>query len=160
MVSAQRKTPREAISATSGNESRSSFEVVGRADTMKSYGRLSVVIPIALLWIAVVVELFRRHDLKGWMKLLWLLFVLVFPVIGAITYIIVTWLQAERTRDLGAAPEPPPGTPPSSVADLARLDRLRRSGVLTEEEFQAGRRAVLEGRPTDTAPAAGTGGTP
>jgi hypothetical protein len=29
-----------------------------------------VVIPIALLWIAVVVELFRRHDLSGWMKVL------------------------------------------------------------------------------------------
>jgi Phospholipase_D-nuclease N-terminal len=119
-----------------------------------------VVIPIALLWIAIVVELFRRNDLSGWMKLLWLLFVLVFPVIGAITYVIVTWLQADRARDLGAAPESPSGTPPSSVADLARLDRLRRSGVLSEEEFQAGRRAVLEGTATDPAPAEGTGGTP
>jgi hypothetical protein len=119
-----------------------------------------VVIPIALLWIAVVVELFRRHDLSGWMKVLWLLFVLVFPVIGAITYVIVTWLQADRARDLGATPESPSGTPPSSVADLARLDRLRRSGVLSEEEFQAGRRAVLEGTATDPAPAEGTGETP
>jgi phospholipase D-like protein len=119
-----------------------------------------VVIPIVLLWIAVVVELFRRDDLKGWMKLLWLLFVLVFPVLGAITYIIVTWLRADRARDLGAAPEPPPGTPPSTVGDLARLDRLRRSGVLTEEEFQSGRRAVLEGKRADPTPAGGTGGTP
>jgi len=119
-----------------------------------------IVIPIALLWIAVVVELFRRHDLSGWMKLLWLLFVLVFPVIGAITYIIVTWLRADRARDLGAAAEPPAGAPPSSVGDLARLDRLRRSGVLTEEEYQAGRRAVLEGTAGDQAPAGGTGGTP
>jgi hypothetical protein len=119
-----------------------------------------VVIPIALLWVAVVVELFRRHDLAGWMKLLWLLFVLVLPVIGAITYLVVTWLQADRTRELGAAPAPPPGTPPSSVGDLARLDRLRRSGVITEEEFQAGRSAIVEGTATDPARAGGTGGTP
>jgi len=118
-----------------------------------------VVIPIALLWIAVVVELFRRHDLSGWMKLLWLLFVLVFPVIGAVTYIVVTWLQADRTRDLGAAPTALPGSPPSSVGDIARLDRLRRSGVLSEEEFQAGRRAVLEGTAKDPAPSGGAGGT-
>jgi Phospholipase_D-nuclease N-terminal len=119
-----------------------------------------VVIPIALLWIAVVVELFRRHDLSGSMKLLWLLFVLVLPVIGAITYVIVTWLQADRARDLGAAPHSPSGTPPSSVADLARLDRLRRAGVLSEEEFQAGQRAILEGTATDPAPVEGTGETP
>jgi hypothetical protein len=46
-----------------------------------------------------------------------------------------------------------------SVADLARLDRLRRP-VLSEEEFQAGQRAVLEGTATDPAPAEGTGETP
>lgn len=47
---------------------------------------------------------------------------------------------------------PPPATTaprqPSAVSDMTRLDQLRRAGVLTEDEFEAGKRRVLEGAPT------------
>jgi hypothetical protein len=47
---------------------------------------------------------------------------------------------------LGTAPQAT-GVPehPETIADLTRLDQLRRSGAISEADFEAGRRRVLEG---------------
>ena len=76
----------------------------------------------------------------------WLLVILIFPVIGALTYLLITWLARGRATDLGAAPQAA-GVPeqPETIADLTRLDQLRRSGAISEADFEAGRRRVLEG---------------
>jgi hypothetical protein len=47
-----------------------------------------IAIPLLLIWILTLVDLFRRHDLSGGRKVLWALFVLVLPVIGVIIYFI------------------------------------------------------------------------
>jgi type VI protein secretion system component VasK len=108
-----------------------------------------VVIPAAIMWLAVIFELFRRGDLKWWQRLAWFLLVIVFPLIGSVIFLGYTWVTAGRR-----APEPASGLPrfdrqsssaPDVEADLSSLDRLRRSGVLTEAEFEAGKRRVLEG---------------
>lgn len=118
-----------------------------------------VVIPVTIMWVAIVVELFRRRDLGRWTKVLWLLVVFVFPILGSLVYIGVTWWHADAESDLGAAPQPA-GAPrePATITDLSRLDQLRRSGVLTDAEFEAGKRRVLEGPDVDaTMPAESAG---
>ena len=39
-----------------------------------------------LIW--VFIDIFRSHDLSGWAKALWFLFVLFIPVIGVLVYLI------------------------------------------------------------------------
>src|ERR1035441_9694291 len=45
-----------------------------------------------VMWICVLVmvfmDIFRSHDLSGWAKALWFLFVLVIPLIGVLVYLI------------------------------------------------------------------------
>src|SRR5580704_4582062 len=41
------------------------------------------------LMISVFIDIFRSHDLKGWAKAIWVLFVLVLPIVGIIAYLIV-----------------------------------------------------------------------
>ena len=108
-----------------------------------------VVIPVTIMWIAIIVELFTRRDLKWWQRLGWLLFILIFPLIGALIYILYTWSTAGR-REQGLAPTSPrvaggSSNAADSATDLSSLDRLRRQGVITEAEFEAGKRRVLEG---------------
>lgn len=104
-----------------------------------------VVIPITIMWVAVVIEILRRHDLGAVGKVCWLVAILVFPLLGPVTYLVVTWRRAGSRRveepPLGAAP-----ADPSTVSDLTALDRLRRSGTITEAEFAAGKRQILEGK--------------
>jgi hypothetical protein len=44
-----------------------------------------------LIWlvIAIFADIFRSPDLSGWAKALWVLFVIVLPFIGVLTYLIV-----------------------------------------------------------------------
>jgi hypothetical protein len=95
-----------------------------------------VIIPATVLWI----------DLSTWRRIGWLLGILIFPIIGSLTYLIITWWHADAATDLGAAPQAA-GVPehPETIADLTRLDQLRRSGMISEADFEAGRRRVLEG---------------
>jgi len=108
-----------------------------------------VVIPAAIMWLAVIFELFRRGDLKWWQRLAWFLLVIAFPLIGSIIFLGYTWVTAGRR-----APEVASGLPrfdpqsssaPDVEADLSSLERLRQSGVITGAEFEAGKRQVLEG---------------
>jgi hypothetical protein len=43
------------------------------------------------IWILITVfiDIFRSHDLSGWAKALWFLFVLFIPLIGVLVYLIV-----------------------------------------------------------------------
>jgi type VI protein secretion system component VasK len=117
-----------------------------------------VVIPVTIMWLAIAYELFTRRDLKWWQRLAWILFILIFPLIGSLIYLGYTWATAGR-RAPGRASELPrvgsqPANAPDAEADLASLDRLRRNGVLTTDEFEAGKRRVLEGNTPDRRPSA------
>jgi hypothetical protein len=105
-----------------------------------------IVVPATVMWVAIVIELFRRRDLSGVARFGWLLTILVFPLIGSLVYLTVTWWRAsqghEMPQELQVTTVP---TEPTMVSDLTRLDQLRRAGVLTEDEFAAGKRRVLEG---------------
>lgn len=104
-----------------------------------------IVIPVAVMWIAIVVELFRRHDLSGFARVAWLVVLFVFPLIGAFAYVIVTWRRGEGDRTGRKVPAKTEPAAASTVSDLTELDRLRRTGVITEEEFAQGKSRVLEG---------------
>jgi predicted PurR-regulated permease PerM len=42
-----------------------------------------------MMLFGVIVDIFRRHDASGGKKALWLLFILFFPLVGLISYLIV-----------------------------------------------------------------------
>ena len=46
-----------------------------------------VYIPIVILWVSVVIDLFSRPDLGGWAKVGWLAFAIVLPLLGALIYV-------------------------------------------------------------------------
>ena len=46
---------------------------------------------VAWIWIAitVLIDLFRRRDLSGWAKALWVVFVIVLPFLGVLAYLLI-----------------------------------------------------------------------
>jgi uncharacterized membrane protein len=50
---------------------------------------LVIFVPIGLVWIAAMLDLFHRADLTGVAKAGWLLVVLVLPIVGTLIYLIV-----------------------------------------------------------------------
>ena len=55
-----------------------------------------IYIPIVILWVSVVIDLFSRPDLGGWAKVGWLAFVLILPLIGSLIYLGVRPTEAEE----------------------------------------------------------------
>lgn len=111
----------------------------------------AVVIPVALMWIAIIVEvLFRRHDLTGLARVTWIVLLFLFPLVGSFLYVIVTWSRAgHENQGINSGIKQPEHTVDpahaSTVSDLAQLDNERRSGEITEDEFEQGSSRVLKG---------------
>ena len=107
---------------------------------------------VVWIWIFVMVvfDIFRSHDLSGWAKALWVLFVAIIPIVGVLVYLIARGDQmhqrAERqvTRQEEAYRGYAQPTPPASTADqLAKLADLRDQGVITADEFAREKAKVL-----------------
>ena len=98
-------------------------------------------------WLLIVVmsDLFRRHDIAGWGKAIWVIALIVFPYIAILAYLITQSRgMAERnTQQAQQAREELRRAVGFSVADeIEKLDRLKKSGSINDQEF-ARLRAML-----------------
>ncbi len=53
-----------------------------------------VVIPLIMLWVFALVDLFVRPDIR-WRKVLWLIFIVFVPIFGSIIYLLVRPQEAD-----------------------------------------------------------------
>jgi ABC-type multidrug transport system fused ATPase/permease subunit len=91
------------------------------------------------LIINVFSDLFRRHDVSGWVKALWIIFVILFPFLGVLVYLITqhAGMAQRQSRDVREARDEIRRQVGFSVADeLEKLDRMKSEGKLSEEEYQ------------------------
>ena len=104
-----------------------------------------------LIW--VFIDIFRSHDLSGWAKALWFLFVLIIPLIGVLVYLIVRGdsmheraVRQAQQQDEEARRyiQQAAASSPASTADqLAKLADLRERGVITAAEFEREKAKIL-----------------
>jgi Short C-terminal domain/Phospholipase_D-nuclease N-terminal len=106
------------------------------------------------IWILIMVfiDIFRSHDLGGFAKALWFLFVLFIPVLGVLVYLIARGgkmseraaRQAQQQDAETRAYIQQDASPPASSADqLAKLADLRDRGAITAAEFDREKAKVL-----------------
>jgi hypothetical protein len=100
----------------------------------------AVFIFVLWFWLLIIVisDLFRRHDLSGWGKAIWVIALIVFPYLSIFAYMITQSKgMAERTgQQAQEAREELRRTVGFSVADeIDKLDRLKKSGSITDQEF-------------------------
>ena len=97
---------------------------------------------LMLLW-TILTDLFRDHDLSGWAKAVWVIFLFIIPLLTSLVYLIVRGggmarraqaseqafetAQQEYIRSVA-------GTSPT--AQIAEAKALLDSGAITESEFE------------------------
>ena len=67
---------------------------------------LAVFVFVAWFWLLITVasDLFRRHDISGWIKAIWVIVFIVAPYIGVLAYLIFQGRGiTERNAQLGAS---------------------------------------------------------
>jgi hypothetical protein len=102
---------------------------------------------VIFIWIAitVLIDLFRRRDISGWGKAAWVIFVIVLPFLGVLTYLIFNHDgMADRSGKEAAASQAQlddyvretAGTG-GPAGEIEKAKQLLDSGVITQAEFDA-----------------------
>jgi hypothetical protein len=109
------------------------------------------------IWLLIVVfsDIFRSHDIGGFAKFVWILFVILLPYLGVFVYLIARGhkMSEHALADAQAQDEAAKayirqaaGTAGTGVAgELERLADLRDNGVISAEEFEAQKAKLLAG---------------
>jgi len=101
--------------------------------------------------ITIIIDLFRSHDLSGWAKALWFIFIIFLPLIGVLVYLIARGgkmhehaVQQARQQQAEFRSYVQEAAGSQSPADqLAKLADLRDRGVITTEEFEREKAKIL-----------------
>jgi hypothetical protein len=109
-----------------------------------------------ILWIFLVVwifmDIFRSHDLGGWAKAGWSVFVIVLPFLGVFGYLIARGTEAARRNQQQAIAadqaardyiQAAAGGSTSVADEVSKLAALRDRGLLTDQEFATQKAKLL-----------------
>lgn len=102
---------------------------------------------VVWIWLMIVIltDLFRRHDISGWGKAAWTVFLIVLPFLGVLVYLIAQHdkmadrsaeaargQQAELDRYVKSAA----GNGGGAAAEIEQAKRLLDTGAITQPEFE------------------------
>ena len=114
---------------------------------------LEIFLWVLWIWVLIYVfiDIFRSHDLSGWAKALWFIFVLFIPLIGVLVYLIARGdsmheraVQEAKQEDREARRYIQDAAGAPSTADqLSKLADLRERGVITADEFEREKAKIL-----------------
>ena len=105
---------------------------------------LEVFLLVVWFWILIAIlgDLFRDHQLSGWWKAVWVLFLIFVPFLTALIYLIVRGQgmrersvkeQADARRHFESYVRETAGSSP--VDELHKLSELKDKGAITDAEF-------------------------
>ena len=110
-----------------------------------------------ILWfwllIGVFADIFRRHDISGWGKTGWLIFVIILPFLGVFIYLITQndGMNERRQKDVQAQQaqvddyvRKTAGTG-GAAGEIEKAKALLDSGAITQAEFDSIKQKALAG---------------
>ena len=105
---------------------------------------------VAWIWLLIVIftDIFRRHDIGGWHKAIWIVFLIILPFLGVLIYLIAQSKgMAERNLEQHRAAQAQFNEYVQSVAasgggggaagEIERAKGLLDSGAITQAEFDS-----------------------
>ena len=104
------------------------------------------------IWILITIltDLFRDHELSGWAKAAWVLFLVFIPFLTALIYLIARGngmrdrtikAQAEAKQHMDAYIREQAGSSPAD--ELHKLNDLKEKGAISAEEFERAKAKLL-----------------
>ena len=108
---------------------------------------LLLFIPLLMVWAFAMVDIFRRDDINGWLKALWLVCVILVPFLGTLIYMITrppgATAQEREMLDQASRDFVAKYSPTDGASQLQVLADLHDRGKLTDSEFAAEKARLL-----------------
>ena len=100
------------------------------------------------IWIMIIIlsDVFRRKDISGWGKALWIVFLIVLPFLGVLVYLIAQHDGMTKRSEEAAMSQKAQfddyvrntaGSGGGSAAEIEKAKKLLDSGAITADEFAA-----------------------
>jgi Phospholipase_D-nuclease N-terminal/Short C-terminal domain len=110
---------------------------------------LAIFVFVLWFWLLITVigDLFRRHDISGWGKAIWVIVLILFPYLGVFIYLISqSHGMAERNiqRAQQARDELRHVVGFSAADEIEKLERLKNAGTISNEEYTRMRARVMQ----------------
>jgi Phospholipase_D-nuclease N-terminal len=100
-----------------------------------------IFIPLVMIWAFALIDLFRRPDLSGLAKALWVIAILLLPLLGMLIYFITRQPLPEEEEAMQRYRQAVAGT---DVADqLERLTDLHQRGAISDDDLARAKAKVL-----------------
>lgn len=116
------------------------------------------------LWIFISVfsDIFRREDMSGGMKAVWIVVIFLIPFVGCLIYLIARpKMTAQDVRGLAQAEAAQKAVSGVSTADeLTKLTQLKDAGVISVPQYEQLKAKLLADAGAPAAPAAAAPATP
>jgi type VI protein secretion system component VasK len=111
-----------------------------------------------MIFISVFSDIFRREDLSGGMKAVWIIVIFVLPFLGCLIYMIARpKMTAQDVRSIAQAEAASKAVAGVSTADeLTKLTQLRDANVISPQQYEALKAKLL----TDAGAAGAAATTP
>ena len=101
---------------------------------------LSIFIFVLWFWLLITVfsDLFRRHDISGWAKVIWVIVLIIIPYLGIFIYLISQhrgMAERQQQRAQQARDELRQVVGYSVADEIEKLERLKNSGTISNDEY-------------------------
>jgi hypothetical protein len=111
-----------------------------------------IFVPLLLVWWSALIDIFRRDDMGGATKALWVAVVILLPFFGTLVYLVLRRPGAtpEERAAMDAAQNAPAvrSTSDTPAQQLATLADLHDRGKLTDAEFDTEKARLLGTTPS------------
>ena len=115
---------------------------------------LAIFFFVVWIWILITIlmDLFRDHEMSGWGKAAWVFFLIFFPFLTALVYLIVRGsgmrqraiaeqVEAKKQFDQYVQQTAASASP---VEELKKLEKMKKSGSISDEDYARLKAKILE----------------
>jgi Major intrinsic protein/Phospholipase_D-nuclease N-terminal len=127
-----RRSLRWSRPSTRRDQSMSDVIVLGASSFLEAFFIALIFLPLIMVWVFALVDLFGRKDLSGSLKVLWLFAIVLLPLFGAVIYFLVRPPTAEEERAAELRVATAAGSPSE---ELERLINLHERGKIDDDEY-------------------------
>jgi len=109
----------------------------------------SIFIFVLWFWLLITIfgDLFRRHDISGWGKAIWVIALIVFSYLAIFIYLITQhrgMAERQQQRAQEARDQLRQVVGFSAADEIEKLERLKNSNTISSEEYQRLRARIVQ----------------
>jgi hypothetical protein len=118
-------------------------------DFWENFFLFLIFLPLAMVWAFALLDIFRRDDMGGGLKALWVACVILVPFLGTLMYLLFrrpgATPQEREMMDQASRDFVAKYSPTDTASQLQTLSELHDRGKLTDDEFAAEKARLLGG---------------